>query len=104
MCITAHALHTRELNNLQLTFYVTTTTATLQRTTAQKYIEWYTNNTLWDGKDCYSGSKCCNDDRLPWFWRRLPLETTDGVEVRWCSAHGIANDKVSTELLEIFIH
>ena len=66
---------------------------------------WYTNNTLWDGKDCYSGSKCCNNDRLPWFWRTLPQETTDDVEVCWCSTNGgsIAYDKVSTELLEIFV-
>ena len=21
--------------------------------------QWYTNNTLWDGKDCYPGSNCC---------------------------------------------
>ena len=66
--------------------------------------EWYTNNTLWDGKDCYSGSKCCNNDRLPWFWRTLPQETTDNVEVRWCTSYEIGYDKVSTELLEIFVH
>ena len=65
--------------------------------------EWYTNNTLWDGKDCYSGSKCCSNDRLPWFWRTLPQETTDDVEVRWCTQK-IRDDKVSTELLEIFVH
>ena len=29
--------------------------------------EWYTNNTLWDGKNCYPGSKCCDNERLPWF-------------------------------------
>ena len=67
-------------------------------------VEWYTNNTLWDGKYCYSGSKCCSNDRLPWFWRTLPQETTDDVEVRWCDTHGSGNDKVSTELLEIYIH
>ena len=66
--------------------------------------EWYTNNSLWDGKDCYSGSKCCSNDRLPWFWRTLPQETTDDVEVRWCISRIIAYEKVSTELLEIFVH
>ena len=66
--------------------------------------EWHTSNTLWDGKDCYSGSKCCNNERLPWFWRALPQKTTDDVEVRWCTSNNIANDKVSTELLEIFVH
>ena len=64
--------------------------------------EWYTNNTLWDGKDCYPGSKCCDNGRLPWFWRTLPQETSDDVEVRWCTTNN--GDTVSTELLEIFVH
>ena len=55
--------------------------------------EWYTNNTLWDG----------NNDRLPWFWRTLPQETTDDVEVRCCT-HNIEINKFATELLEIFVH
>ena len=66
-------------------------------------VEWYTNNTLWDGKDCYPGSKCCDNDRLPWFWRTLPQETSDDVEARWCT-HSVGGDKVSTELLEVFVH
>ena len=72
----------------------------------QPNAEWNTENILWDGKDCYSGSKCCDNDRLPWFWRTLPQETSDDVEVRWCTAHssGIGHDKVSTELLEVFVH
>ena len=61
--------------------------------------KWYTNNTQWDGKDYYPGSKCCNNECLPWFWRTLPQETSDDVEVRWCTSHGIGNAKVSTELL-----
>ena len=40
--------------------------------------EWYTNNTLWDDKDCYPGSRCIS--------------------------HAVGSDKVSTELLEIFVH
>ena len=67
-------------------------------------VEWYTNNTLWDGKDCYPGSKCCDNERLPWFWRTLPQETSDDVEVRWCTSNNVGNDKVSTELLEVFVH
>ena len=62
--------------------------------------EWYTNNTLWDGKDCYPGSKCCDNERLPWFWRTLPQETSD--KIRWCTC-SVGGDKVSTELLEVFV-
>ena len=67
-------------------------------------VEWYTNNTLWDDKDCYPGSKCCDNECLPCFWRTLPQETTDNVEVRWCTSNNVGNDKVSTELLEVFVH
>ena len=66
--------------------------------------EWYTNNTLWDGKDCYPGSKCCDNERLPWFWRTLPQKTSEDVEVRWCITITIGIDIVSTELLEIFVY
>ena len=65
--------------------------------------EWYTNNTLWDGKDCYPGSKCCDNKRLPWFWRALPQETSEDVEVRWCT-HSVGVGEVSTELREVFVH
>ena len=69
-------------------------------------VEWYTNNTLWDAKNCYPGSKCCDNEHLPWFWRTLPREISDDVEVRWCVSYseGIGDDKASTELLEVFVH
>ena len=56
-------------------------------------VEWYTNNTLWDGKDCHQGSKCCDNEHLPWFWRTLPQETSDDVEVHLCT-HSVGVDKV----------
>ena len=68
--------------------------------------EWHTNNALWDSKDCHQGSKCCDNERLPWFWRTLPQETSDDVEVRWCISNfnGTGYDKVSIELLEVYVH
>ena len=29
--------------------------------------QWHTSNPLWDGKGCYSGSRCCDNTRMPWF-------------------------------------
>ena len=66
--------------------------------------QWYTNNTLWDGKDCYPGTNCCADTRLPWFWRTLKQETTNDITVRWCASDQIQEDNFGTELLEIYIH
>ena len=65
---------------------------------------WYTNNTLWDGEDCYPGSSCCNNGLAPWFRRTLQEKTTEDIEVRWCTGQGLHLDRVATELLEIYIY
>ena len=66
--------------------------------------QWYTNNTLWDGKDCYPESNCCADTRLPWFWRTLKQETNNDITVRWCASRELWIDNFGTKLLEIYIH
>ena len=65
---------------------------------------WYTNNTLWDGEDCYPGSSCCNNALAPWFRRTLQEKTTEDIEVRWCTGQGLTFDRVATELLELYIY
>ena len=66
--------------------------------------EWFTNNTLWDGKDCYPGSSCCDNPLAPWFRRTLQEKTTEDIEVRWCTTQGLASDRVATELLELYVY
>ena len=66
--------------------------------------QWHTSNPLWDGKGCYSGSKCCSPSRAPWFWKALPEEATSDIEVRWCQPYGIARDKTGIEQLEIYVY
>ena len=68
------------------------------------YPLWYTDNTLWDGKDCYPGTNCCDDTRQPWFWRTLKQETNNDITVRWCADRELAATNFGTELLEIYIH
>ena len=75
-------------------------TATVTRGSRQ----WYTNNTLWDGKDCYPGTNCCANTRQPWFWRTLKQETNNDITVRWCADRVILDTNFGTELLEIYIH
>ena len=65
--------------------------------------QWHTSNPLWDGKGCYSGSKCCNPSRAPWFFKALPAEATSDIEVRWCQPLGIAYDRTGIEQLEIYV-
>ena len=64
--------------------------------------QWYTSNPLWDGKGCYSGSKCCSHSRAPWFFKALPEEATSDIEVRLCQPRGIADDRTGIEELEIY--
>ena len=66
--------------------------------------EWYTNNTLWDGEDCYPGSSCCDNPLAPWFRRTLQEKTTEDIEVRWCTGQGLSRDRVATELLELYVY
>ena len=66
--------------------------------------QWYTNNTLWDGEDCYPGSSCCNNALAPWFRRTLQQSTTEDIEVRWCTTDGLHHDRVGTELLELYVY
>ena len=66
--------------------------------------QWFTNNTLWDGEDCYPGSNCCNNALAPWFRRALQEKTTEDIEVRWCTGQGLTYDRVATELLELYVY
>ena len=45
---------------------------------------YFTHDPLWDGKGCGSENTCCVDPSLPWFFRQIPLETTDDIEMRIC--------------------
>ena len=66
---------------------------------------WYTSNPLWDGEGCYTGSKCCDNTRMPWFWKSLPEQTTSELEVRWCQPNGgSGSDRVGIEHLEIYVY
>ena len=66
--------------------------------------QWYTNNTLWDGKDCNPASHCCNNALAPWFRRTLQEKTTEDIEVRWCVIQQVQRDRVGTELLELYVY
>ena len=65
---------------------------------------WYTNNTLWDGEDCYPGSSCCDNPLAPWFRRTLQEKTTEDIEVRWCNGNDHNIQKLGIELLELYIY
>ena len=58
---------------------------------------------LWDGDGCGPGNNCCNQPGMPWFYRTLPQEVDDGIEVRICGNQDISDEETYVELLEIYV-
>ena len=66
--------------------------------------KWYMDNPLWDGQGCHSSSRCCDNSRLPWFWRTLPDTANSDIEVRWMDPQGHNYGIVGIEQLELYVH
>ena len=58
---------------------------------------------LWDGDGCGEGNSCCDQTGLPWFYRALPQEVADDIEVRICANQGVADEDTYLEVLEIYV-
>ena len=58
---------------------------------------------LWDGDGCGPGNNCCNRPGMPWFYRTLPQEVGDDIEVRLCGSSDITNEETYVDLLEIYV-
>ena len=64
----------------------------------------YTDDPLWDGKECGSIERaCCNLPGLPWFHRSFSYTTSDYIEMRLCGNEHINNDDVAVSLFEIYV-
>ena len=64
--------------------------------------EFYSDDPLWDGSDCFSGN-CCNIPNLPWFYRELDETTTNDIEARLCAWDFYSHASAVVDQLEIFI-
>ena len=58
---------------------------------------------LWDGQGCGPTSSCCTFNSPPWFNVQLSSPTTDDIEVRICSNHGIAAEDTPIQLMELYV-
>ena len=61
-----------------------------------------TNDPLWDGAGCVSGS-CCTFNSPPWFCKTLPHTTTDDIELRLCTNEPHMNEDVPFEKVELYV-
>ena len=66
-------------------------------------IFWPDGDPLWDGQGCGPTSSCCTFNSPPWFNAQLPSSTTDDIEVRICSDHGIAIKDSPIQLMELYV-
>ena len=61
---------------------------------------YFTDDPLWDGAGCVSGS-CCTFNSPPWFCKNLSTPTTNDVELRTCMTG--ADEDIPLETVEIYI-
>lgn len=66
--------------------------------------EWYTNDTLWDGKMCLGHEgPCCKHSTLPWFIKNLPTPTSATIELRLCTDEDSDEENIGLEGLSVLI-
>ena len=61
-----------------------------------------TNDRLWDGAGCISGS-CCTFNSPPWFCKNLSTPTTDDIELRLYLDSNVSNEDAPFEIVELYI-
>ncbi len=63
----------------------------------------YSNDSLWDGKQCGPNSSCCQFNNPPWFCASLPESTRDDLELRICTDQDQSDEDVIVSLIEIYV-
>ena len=71
---------------------------------AWHYHKMYTDDPLWDGKDCGSyETECCQVPGIPWFHKVLDNPTTDNLELRVCCDQDTTDEDVPVHFYDIYI-
>ena len=63
----------------------------------------YADNPLWDGAGCGPQNTCCSFNNPPWFYKQLPQNTTDDIEMRVCRNQGSGEEDIAIEVVEIYV-
>ena len=58
---------------------------------------------LWDGAGCGPLNTCCSFNNPPWFYKQLPQQTTDDIEMRLCIDEGLHVEGMAVEMVDIYI-
>ena len=65
-------------------------------------VSYFTDDPLWDGAGCVTGS-CCTFNSPPWFCKNLSTPTTDDIELRLCLDEALSNEDVLFETVELYV-
>ena len=64
----------------------------------------YSNDPLWDSKNCDSKeTTCCTNSKMPWFYRLLDDMTQDDIELRVCSDEAPSNEGTPLDIIELYV-
>ena len=64
----------------------------------------YSNDTLWDGKNCdRHEASCCTNSKMPWFYRVLDDMTQDDIELRVCSDQSVHDEDTPLDIIELYV-
>ena len=63
----------------------------------------FSNDPLWDDKQCLSGNSCCDRTGQPWFFHQIPISVKEHLEARICQDQGEGDEAVTVEKLELFV-
>ena len=64
---------------------------------------YYLSDPLWDGTGCTTGSGCCAQIGMPWFYRKLPVCVVEDFEIRICKNENHSNEDLAIEKLELYV-
>ena len=65
--------------------------------------DYFFNDSLWDGSDCYSSTTCCTNFTLPWFYQQFSESTTSDIEARICTRYRLKAGSPLIDQLELYI-
>ena len=65
--------------------------------------DYHTSDPVWDGEDCSVNNSCCSEPSLPWFYRQIPLTTSEDIETRICRDEASSNEDVLIKELQLYI-
>ena len=68
-----------------------------------RHYTFHSNDTLWDGVDCLTSCTCCSQHNRPYFFKQLPIPTTDDIEAKICLLNPSYLANIAVELVELYV-